>query len=58
MWNNVELFCFQSRKSKFSLANTKWTLADNVKGKIPTLNIEGEKSAEMQDATITLERQK
>jgi len=30
-------------KSQPSLANTKWTLADNVKGKIPTLNIEGEK---------------
>lgn len=30
-------------KSQPSLVNTKWTLADNVKGKIPTLNIEGEK---------------
>lgn len=30
-------------KSQPSLANTKWTLADHVKGKIPTLNIEGEK---------------
>lgn len=30
-------------KSQPSLANTKWTLADNVKGKVPTLNIEGEK---------------
>lgn len=29
--------------SQPSLANTKWTLADNVKGKVPTLNIEGEK---------------
>ncbi|MBB6370456.1 META domain-containing protein [Chryseobacterium shigense] len=26
-----------------SLAGTKWTLADNVKGKVPTLNIDGEK---------------
>lgn len=30
-------------KAQPSLVNTKWTLADNVKGKIPTLNIEGEK---------------
>ncbi|MGG5208048.1 META domain-containing protein [Chryseobacterium sp. MIQD13] len=30
-------------KTQPSLANTKWTLADNVKGKVPTLNIEGEK---------------
>ncbi|WP_284464668.1 META domain-containing protein [Chryseobacterium sp.] len=30
-------------KAQAALANTKWTLADNVKGKIPTLNIEGEK---------------
>lgn len=30
-------------KAQPSLANTKWTLADNVKGKVPTLNIEGEK---------------
>ncbi|MCW3162506.1 META domain-containing protein [Chryseobacterium oryctis] len=30
-------------KAQPSLANTKWTLVDNVKGKIPTLNIEGEK---------------
>lgn len=30
-------------KSQPSLANTKWTLADNVKGKVPTLHIEGDK---------------
>jgi heat shock protein HslJ len=30
-------------KAQPSLTNTKWTLADNVKGKIPTLTIEGEK---------------
>lgn len=30
-------------KSQPSLANTKWTLADNVKGKVPTLNVEGER---------------
>ncbi|WP_292009199.1 META domain-containing protein [Chryseobacterium sp.] len=30
-------------KAQPSLANTKWTLADNVKGKVPTLNIDGEK---------------
>lgn len=30
-------------KSQPSLASTKWALADNVKGKVPTLNIEGEK---------------
>ena len=30
-------------KAQPSLANTKWALADNVKGKIPTLNIDGEK---------------
>ncbi|UZT98863.1 META domain-containing protein [Chryseobacterium fluminis] len=30
-------------KAQPSLASTKWELADNVKGKIPTLNIEGEK---------------
>ena len=30
-------------KSQPSLANTKWTLADNVKGKTPTLNIDGAK---------------
>lgn len=30
-------------KAQPSLENTKWTLADNVKGKIPTLNFEGEK---------------
>lgn len=30
-------------KAQPSLAGTKWALADNVKGKIPTLNIEGEK---------------
>jgi heat shock protein HslJ len=30
-------------KAQPSLSNTKWALADNVKGKIPTLNIEGEK---------------
>ncbi|AZA85254.1 heat-shock protein HslJ [Chryseobacterium lactis] len=30
-------------KAQPALVNTKWTLADNVKGKIPTLNIEGEK---------------
>src|ERR1700750_2574965 len=30
-------------KAQPSLANTKWTLADNVKGKVPTLYIEGEK---------------
>jgi hypothetical protein len=44
-------------KAQPSLAGTKWALADNVKGKIPTLNIEGEKSAVMQDAIITSERQ-
>ena len=30
-------------KSQASISNTKWTLADNVKGKKPTLNIDGEK---------------
>lgn len=30
-------------KAQPSIANTKWTLADNVKGKTPTLNIDGEK---------------
>ncbi|WP_326984136.1 META domain-containing protein [Chryseobacterium sp. MYb264] len=30
-------------KAQPSLSNTKWTLADNVKGKVPSLNIEGEK---------------
>lgn len=30
-------------KAQPALTNTKWALADNVKGKIPTLNIEGEK---------------
>ncbi|SIQ51413.1 Heat shock protein HslJ [Chryseobacterium sp. RU37D] len=30
-------------KTQSSLAGTKWALADNVKGKTPTLNIEGEK---------------
>ncbi|MCJ8155073.1 META domain-containing protein [Chryseobacterium sp. SSA4.19] len=30
-------------KAQPSLTGTKWALADNVKGKIPTLNIEGEK---------------
>lgn len=30
-------------KAQPSLAGTKWALADNVKGKIPTLNIDGEK---------------
>jgi heat shock protein HslJ len=30
-------------KSQPSLANTKWALADNVKGKTPTLTIEGDK---------------
>jgi hypothetical protein len=54
VWNSG--FCFKVGKAQPSLANTKWTLADNVKGKIPTLNIEGEKSMEMQDVTIILER--
>ncbi len=43
-------------KAQPALANTKWTLAENVKGKVPTLNIEGEKLMEMQDATTILER--
>ncbi|MPS65379.1 MULTISPECIES: META domain-containing protein [Chryseobacterium] len=30
-------------KAQPSIANTKWTLADNVKGQIPTLNVEGAK---------------
>ena len=30
-------------KAQPSIANTKWTLADNVKGQAPTLNIEGSK---------------
>ncbi|KQT33845.1 heat-shock protein HslJ [Chryseobacterium sp. Leaf405] len=30
-------------KSQAPLTNTRWALADNVKGKTPTLNIEGEK---------------
>jgi len=30
-------------KAQPSIANTKWTLADNVKGQTPTLNIEGSK---------------
>ncbi len=30
-------------KAQPPLTGTKWALADNVKGKIPTLNIEGEK---------------
>lgn len=30
-------------KSQPSISNTKWVLADNVKGKTPTLNIEGTK---------------
>ncbi|MFC7348237.1 META domain-containing protein [Chryseobacterium zhengzhouense] len=30
-------------KAQPSIANTKWTLADNVKGQVPTLNIEGSK---------------
>lgn len=30
-------------KAQPSLAGTKWALADHVKGKTPTLNIEGEK---------------
>ena len=30
-------------KAQPALANTKWTLAETVKGKVPTLNIEGEK---------------
>lgn len=30
-------------KAQPSILNTKWTLADQVKGKIPTLNIEGSK---------------
>jgi len=30
-------------KAQPSLSSTKWTLADNVKGKVPSLNIEGEK---------------
>lgn len=30
-------------KAQPSIANTKWILADSVKGKTPTLNIDGEK---------------
>ncbi|MBW8523592.1 META domain-containing protein [Chryseobacterium chendengshani] len=30
-------------KAQPSISNSKWTLADNVKGKTPTLNIEGTK---------------
>jgi len=30
-------------KAQPSIANTKWTLADNVKGQVPTLVIEGSK---------------
>lgn len=30
-------------KTQPSISNTKWVLADNVKGKTPTLNIEGTK---------------
>ncbi len=30
-------------KAQPSISNTKWTLADNVKGKTPTLQIEGTK---------------
>lgn len=30
-------------KTQASIANTKWVLADKVKGTVPTLNIEGEK---------------
>lgn len=30
-------------KEQPSIANTKWTLADNVRGQAPTLNIEGGK---------------
>ncbi|WBV61194.1 META domain-containing protein [Chryseobacterium camelliae] len=30
-------------KAQPSIANTKWTLADNVKGQTPTLNVEGAK---------------
>jgi len=30
-------------KAQPSISNTKWVLADNVKGKTPTLNIEGTK---------------
>ncbi len=30
-------------KAQPALSGTKWALADNVKGKIPTLNIDGEK---------------
>lgn len=33
----------QVGKAQASISNTKWTLAENVKGKTPTLNIEGEK---------------
>lgn len=33
----------QEEKSQPALNNTKWSLADNVKGRIPTLRIEGEK---------------
>ncbi|WP_265428982.1 META domain-containing protein [Chryseobacterium sp. YIM B08800] len=30
-------------KAQPSIANTKWVLADNVKGQVPTLNVEGSK---------------
>ncbi|WP_126651413.1 META domain-containing protein [Chryseobacterium aureum] len=30
-------------KAQPALTNTKWSLAETVKGKVPTLNIEGEK---------------
>lgn len=30
-------------KAQPSIANTKWTLADNVRGQVPTLNVEGSK---------------
>ena len=36
-------------KAQPALANTKWTLAETVKGKVPTLNIEGEKKYRNRD---------
>jgi hypothetical protein len=56
MWNMSSPSASKVGKAQPALVNTKWTLADNVKGKIPTLNIEGRKSQEMQDATTILER--
>jgi heat shock protein HslJ len=43
VWNMSSPSASKVGKAQPSLVNTKWTLADNVKGKIPTLNIEGEK---------------